>query len=81
MKIEWHPYPQVKPKEYDNYLVAVTFDDGDLLIETDYWQGSWDDNEGIHCERIHVIGWAELPTLKNFEYLIGVRDGKHLDTL
>lgn len=80
MVIKWNPYPQVKPNKDGNYVVVVKFDDK-LIIETDYWQGWWDDNDDELYTEIQVIAWAELPTLEDFNYLTGAENEQYMDTL
>ena len=56
-EIEWHPYPQEKPEEYDEYLVTVQVGQ-DLFTFTTYWlpQG----NTFIDFYR-DIVAWAEMP--------------------
>ena len=55
--IEWHPYPQEKPEEYDEYLVTVK-DEQDLFTFTTYWLP--EGNTFIDFSR-DIVAWAELP--------------------
>ena len=55
--IEWHPYPQEKPEEYDEYLVTVK-DEQDLFTFTTYWLP--EGNTFIDFSR-YIVAWAELP--------------------
>lgn len=55
--IEWHPYPQEKPEEYDEYLVTVK-DEQDLFTFTTYWIP--EGNTFIDFSR-DIVAWAELP--------------------
>lgn len=55
--IEWHPYPQEKPEEYDEYLVTVK-DEQDLFTFTTYWIP--EGNTFMDFSR-DIVAWAELP--------------------
>ena len=56
-KVKWHPYPQEKPEEYDEYLVTVK-DEQDLFTFTTYWIP--EGNTFIDFSR-DIVAWAELP--------------------
>ena len=59
--IEWHKYPQEKPKECDEYLVTVNCGYFNLT-ETSTWKDGLFTNYENKPNRIcSIIAWAEKP--------------------
>ena len=59
--IEWHPYPQEKPKECDEYLVTANCGYFNLT-ETSTWKdGLFTDYENKPNRICSIIAWAEKP--------------------
>ena len=59
--IEWHKYPEDKPKEYDEYLVTVNCGYFNLT-ETSTWKdGLFTDYENEPNKMCSIIAWAEKP--------------------
>lgn len=59
--IEWHKYPQEKPKECDEYLVTVNCGYFNLT-ETSTWKnGLFTDYENKPNHICSIIAWAEKP--------------------
>ena len=56
--IEWHPYPQEKPKKDDEYLVSVNMWNKSSTL-TSHWISSKDDFKNLFDE--FVYAWAEMP--------------------
>lgn len=56
--IEWHKYPQEKPKKDDEYLVSVNMWNKSSTL-TSRWISSKDVFEDLWDERIYA--WAEKP--------------------
>jgi len=65
--IEWNKYPDVKPKESSDYLVAYYTDEAPETILTwvAFWEdGQWwiDDVERVEWDTMQpIIMWAEMP--------------------
>ena len=60
-EIEWHKYPQEKPKECDEYLVTVNCGYFNLT-ETSTWKdGLFTDYENEPNRICSIIAWAEKP--------------------
>ena len=59
--IEWHKYPQEKPKECNEYLVTVNCGYFNLT-ETSTWKdGLFTDYENLPNQICSIIAWAEKP--------------------
>lgn len=56
--IEWHKYPQEKPKKDDDYLVSVNMWNKSSTL-TSHWISSKDVFKDLFDE--FVYAWAELP--------------------
>ena len=56
--IEWHKYPQEKPKKDDEYLVSVNMWNKSSTL-TSHWISSKDVFKDIFDE--FVYAWAEMP--------------------
>ena len=65
--IEWHKYPQEKPKECDEYLVTVNCGYFNLT-ETSTWKdGLFTNYENEPNKMCSIIAWAEKPRPYNEE--------------
>ena len=53
-KVKWHPYPQERPIEDDDYLITVKYRRTRKVMK-------WDSVNGYFHVYGDVIAWAELP--------------------
>ena len=53
-KVEWHPYPQERPIEDDDYLITVKYRRTRKVMK-------WDSVNGYFYIEGNVTAWAELP--------------------
>ena len=56
--VDWHPYPEEKPKNGNKYLITLKKYSGLLKIGIAYFD---EDDWIIFNAEIQVIAWAELP--------------------
>lgn len=59
-KIDWHPYPEEKPKRDKEYLVTCVHPDGNKFIFVDFWFSATGEGKWFTAPE-KVIAWAELP--------------------
>lgn len=57
-KIDWHPYPEEKPKNGDSYLITVQKNSGSLCIGSAFFD--YDDWITFYS-KVKIIAWAEQP--------------------
>ncbi len=57
-KIEWHKYPEEKPKKDDDYLVSVKIEDESFTLTSCFDTSI--DAFGILSDK-YVTAWAEMP--------------------
>ena len=53
-KVKWHPYPQERPIEDDDYLITVKYRRARKVT-------TWDSVNGYFYIEGDVTAWAELP--------------------
>ena len=54
-KVKWHPYPQERPVEDNDYLITVKYSRRARKVTT------WDSVNGYFYIEGNVTAWAELP--------------------
>ena len=59
--IEWHKYPQEKPKECDEYLVTVNCGYFNLTEISTWKDGFFTDYENVPNKICSIIAWAKKP--------------------
>lgn len=59
--INWHPYPEEKPKDDGRYLVTLKSLDGRLNVIEDYYNELYDKWTTSNCYDWNVIAWADKP--------------------
>ena len=53
-KVKWHPYPQERPIEDNDYLITVKYRRRRKVMK-------WDSFNGYFNVYVDVIAWAEMP--------------------
>ena len=61
VEIEWHKYPEEKPKRVDEYLVTVNCGYFNTTSTSDWKDGKFTDYENEPQKIGSIIAWAEMP--------------------
>lgn len=55
-QVDWHPYPETKPRRLGYYLVTAEGETSPVVVEM-----QWTHQRKFGIATEHVIAWAELP--------------------